>query len=85
MSTRRPARRRSALTTANVQCPSCWETIELDIDLSGGSAEYTEDCSVCCNPMLVRLSVHEDEHDGVNLFGESEGGGYSVEVEAENG
>jgi hypothetical protein len=40
-----------------VQCPGCWETIEIRIDLSGGSATYAEDCPVCCRPMTVRLEV----------------------------
>jgi hypothetical protein len=45
------------LEEAEVTCPSCWETILLEIDLSGGSAIYTEDCSVCCRPMRVELTV----------------------------
>ena len=57
---------------ALVQCPSCWETIELELDLSAGSATYVEDCPVCCHPMQVRLAVGEDQS-------------YGVEVEAENG
>lgn len=43
-----------------VSCPSCWESIELTVDLSAGSAAYTEDCSVCCRPMLVRVEVGVD-------------------------
>ena len=54
-----------------VQCPSCWESIELDVDNSAGSTTYTEDCPVCCHPMTVRLRVDEDSS-------------YVVEVEAEN-
>jgi hypothetical protein len=56
-----------------VQCPYCWESVELAVDLSGGSAVYTEDCPVCCQPMSVRLQVDEDS------------GEFSVDVEAENG
>jgi hypothetical protein len=59
------------IETAAVTCPYCWETIELDLDLSAGSATYTEDCSVCCNPMSVRVEVDEE-------------GGHTVEVTAEN-
>lgn len=40
-------------------CPHCWEAIVIDVDLSGGSATYTEDCSVCCNPLQVQLTVSE--------------------------
>lgn len=54
-----------------VSCPACWETIELIVDLSAGSAAYAEDCSVCCRPMLVRLEVDPD-------------GGWRVDVSAED-
>lgn len=59
------------LESAEVCCPACWETIELSVDLSAGSAAYTEDCPVCCQPMLVRLDVDDE-------------GAFRVEVEAEN-
>ena len=64
---------RTHLESHTVQCPYCWEEIELDIDLSAGSQTYTEDCQVCCQPILVRLTV--DEEDGEN---------FEVSVEAEN-
>jgi hypothetical protein len=59
------------IESAQIQCPCCWETIELDLDLSAGSATYTEDCPVCCRPMKVRLRMDEEL-------------GYTVEVEAES-
>lgn len=40
-----------------VQCPTCWETVLLAIDLSAGDADYTEDCPVCCRPMQVRVRL----------------------------
>ena len=61
------------LEDATVTCPACWEEIVLELDLSAGSAVYTEDCPVCCRPMLVRLSVDEDS------------GEFTVSVEPENG
>lgn len=45
------------LESAEVTCPCCWEPIELSLDLSAGSQTYTEDCQVCCQPLLVRLQV----------------------------
>jgi hypothetical protein len=54
-----------------VQCPYCWELVVLEVDASAGSQTYTEDCPVCCQPMLVRLAV-------------ADGGGYDLEVEREN-
>lgn len=60
------------LEEAPVTCPYCWEQILLELDLSAGSADYTEDCQVCCQPILVHLRVGEEE------------GAYEVIVEAEN-
>lgn len=60
------------LEEAAVTCPCCWEEILLELDLSGGSAVYTEDCSVCCQPILVRLQVDEGT------------GEFQVSAEAEN-
>lgn len=34
------------------QCPYCWETISMLLDVSA-SQTYVEDCEVCCNPMQV--------------------------------
>lgn len=60
------------LEEADVTCPYCWETIVLEVDLSAGSQTYTEDCSVCCQPIVVRLQVEED--------GET----FTVDVQSEN-
>jgi hypothetical protein len=40
-----------------VECPYCGESIELAVDASAGSAEYIEDCHVCCRPMQVSVDV----------------------------
>ena len=56
---------------AEVQCPYCWELIELEVDSSAGSQVYTEDCAVCCHPMRVAVS-------------ESQDGEFQVEVTREN-
>jgi transcription elongation factor Elf1 len=44
-----------------VSCPFCGERIEIAIDLSAGGQEYTEDCQVCCQPMLVSYAVEDDQ------------------------
>lgn len=41
-------------------CPYCGEPIELVVDASAGSAEYVEDCQVCCRPMQVSVAVDGD-------------------------
>ena len=40
-----------------VQCPYCGELISLCLDSSAGDQAYIEDCSVCCRPIEVRLSL----------------------------
>ncbi len=52
-------------------CPYCGERIGLDVDTSAGDQDYTEDCSVCCQPILVRVRP--------------EGRRLGVELERENG
>ena len=43
-----------------VRCPYCGEFIPLRLDGSAGDQSYVEDCSVCCQPMLVTLRVDDD-------------------------
>lgn len=43
-----------------LDCPYCGESFETSADLSGGSADYVEDCAICCRPIEVHLEV-EDE------------------------
>ena len=60
------------LEDAEVQCPCCWETIVLELDLSAGSQIYTEDCPVCCRPMRVQLDVDADGCWQVDVASESD-------------
>lgn len=50
----------NALESINTRCPYCGEGIQLLVDASAGSETYTEDCPVCCRPMVVAMSVDED-------------------------
>jgi hypothetical protein len=44
-----------------VSCPYCGETITLFLDGSVADwSSYTEDCQVCCQPMVVQASMAED-------------------------
>ncbi|MFK7787976.1 MAG: CPXCG motif-containing cysteine-rich protein [Phycisphaeraceae bacterium] len=46
--------------TADYICPSCGESIQVGVDLTGGREQhYIEDCPVCCNPNA--LSVYFDD------------------------
>jgi len=42
-----------------VGCPYCGESIDLIIDDSAEQQEYVEDCSVCCRPINVSVSIDE--------------------------
>lgn len=42
-----------------VQCPHCWESIEVLVDCSVDEQEYTEDCSVCCHPIVLRVTADQ--------------------------
>lgn len=42
-------------------CPYCWETISMLIDISVEEQQYIEDCEVCCNPIQLNVSVFEGE------------------------
>jgi len=49
----------------SIECPYCGETIEVLIDESAGEQQYIEDCSVCCRPIEIAVSV--DEESGVQV------------------
>ena len=49
------------LVTHTITCPHCWESIEVQVDLSAGDQSYIEDCSVCCKPISITLTVADDE------------------------
>jgi len=41
------------LQAADLGCPYCGETINVEVDCSIPQQEYIEDCQVCCRPMVV--------------------------------
>lgn len=47
------------MATAGIQCPYCWETVDIFVDESAGDQEYVEDCQVCCHPILLRISIED--------------------------
>jgi hypothetical protein len=57
------------LLEQQVCCPYCWQSQTLLIDDSIEQQSYTEDCQICCQPMLVRIDL------GANL---------ELQVEREN-
>lgn len=49
----------SALDSVLVQCPYCWETLEISVDPSVAEQEYVEDCQVCCQPIVLTVTFDE--------------------------
>jgi len=45
------------LLSRHISCPYCGEEIELLIDNSTTEQDYYEDCSVCCRPIRIQLTV----------------------------
>lgn len=45
---------------ASIDCPSCGEAFEVEIDLSAGSQTLIEDCRVCCAPAELRIEIDTD-------------------------
>lgn len=48
------------LDEAETSCPYCGEPITLMIDSSEPEQCYTEDCTVCCQPMVVSVQADAD-------------------------
>ncbi|MDH5765340.1 MAG: CPXCG motif-containing cysteine-rich protein [Gammaproteobacteria bacterium] len=49
----------SLIETVNIQCPYCWELIDVTIDCSAGDQDITEDCEVCCKPVRLLISCND--------------------------
>jgi hypothetical protein len=45
-----------------VSCPYCGEAIEIYLEPDVGG-QFVQDCEVCCNPWLVRVSRSGDDRD----------------------
>ena len=44
----------------SASCPYCGEHISLLIDCSDAEQAYTEDCQVCCQPIVVEVLIVEE-------------------------
>lgn len=48
------------MTPVTTHCPYCGEPFETVIEAGAGEVEYTEDCQVCCQPVVVRVRIGYD-------------------------
>ncbi|MDX1597603.1 CPXCG motif-containing cysteine-rich protein [uncultured Marinobacter sp.] len=62
----------SALDSVLIQCPYCWETLDISVDPSVPEQEYVEDCQVCCQPILLKVIVGDDLTPHVEVHAENE-------------
>jgi hypothetical protein len=54
-------------------CGYCGEMVETSIDPSAGSSQrYVEDCSVCCRPNVLHVTIDPDTME-VEIWAEFEG------------
>ena len=60
------------LTERQAQCPYCGEMIDLLIDESEPEQNYIEDCQVCCQPIIIDVSVSVEGELIVALYSENE-------------
>ncbi len=42
-------------------CPHCWQTISMILDLSIAEQSYVEDCEVCCSPIQISYTANDSE------------------------
>ncbi|MFP7723032.1 CPXCG motif-containing cysteine-rich protein [Lysobacter sp. A3-1-A15] len=50
----------SGLHELDIRCPYCGEPLQVQVDASGGEAQWVEDCQVCCRPMELALYIADD-------------------------
>ena len=55
-----------------IRCPYCGEQISVMVDDSVTEQQYTEDCQVCCRPMLMHVTVGHDGSLRVDARNENE-------------
>lgn len=48
------------LEASRIDCPYCGESFDISVDCSAGTAQYVEDCPVCCQPIDIAAEVGFD-------------------------
>ncbi|MGV6818311.1 MAG: CPXCG motif-containing cysteine-rich protein [Thiotrichales bacterium] len=60
------------LESVIIQCPYCWERIEIVVDPSVPEQCYVEDCFVCCRPILLSVSISANAQIEIQAARENE-------------
>ncbi|MFK8026985.1 MAG: CPXCG motif-containing cysteine-rich protein [Gammaproteobacteria bacterium] len=48
------------LESTSASCPYCGELIEFLYEPLDSDQQYYEDCQVCCQPILIKLTLEEE-------------------------
>ncbi len=49
------------LEEKTIQCPYCWEALEVLLNPDDEDCRYIEDCQVCCRP--IEMQVKRNQYD----------------------
>lgn len=60
------------LKAKSIQCPYCWEMIDIVIDSSVAQQHYIEDCQVCCRPIELKITVYDEDSIDVAVSGDND-------------
>ena len=61
----------SLLEEHQITCPNCGEYVEIVLDMSVIEQQYTEDCFVCCSPIVITIN-QENEYEQVTCTNETD-------------
>ena len=53
-------------------CPYCNETILVLVDPSLDVQNYTEDCQVCCHPIVFSVQIHSESDAEISVAREDD-------------
>lgn len=58
----------SIIEHIEVACPTCFESINVEIDKSTGEKlSFVYDCEVCCRPMEISLSLRNNQIENLSV------------------
>jgi hypothetical protein len=60
------------LTSLDISCPYCGESIEVLVDASAGDQHYIEDCQVCCRPISLSIQIDAGGEPQVSATSEND-------------
>lgn len=60
------------LENATIQCPYCWQEIEIEIDCTLQNQEYIENCQICCKPITLKITTNENAPPTIETLTEND-------------